>query len=237
MKRKRRRAPQAGPTTIYLIRHAETDINLRGICQSQTVDSKLSRRGVEQAKKLAKWAQDEDIAAVYSSPLCRAVRTAEIAFGGKKIIEIDELMEQHCGALSGKTVDEMLEILAREGIVGPKERPNRKNPWHMLRYGDRFGGESDSEVFERGMRAIKRIAKRHPGKKVAVVAHGRLNRLLLCGFAGRELDSRNYGEITQSNACINVLKAHGGKVRVAGINRTDHLKPESRGNKKRRARR
>jgi broad specificity phosphatase PhoE len=226
--RKKRCTPRTRPTTIYLIRHAESITNTSGILQGQTIDEKLSGRGMEQAKRLKRWANRESIAAVYCSPLSRAVQTARIAFEGMKITELEELKEQNLGALSGKTLDEVFEMLVGLGLVKPEESYKRRETRHLLPYSKRFGGESESEVFERGLRAIKSAADKHRGRKVAMIAHARFNKVVLCGLQGFDFNGDEYGRIRQANTGINVIEVDGDKIRVIGMNLTAHLEPEDK---------
>ena len=64
-------------TTILLIRHGETDWNAEKIFRGRA-DIELNESGIKQAELLAQYLADEKIVAVYSSPLKRALKTAEI---------------------------------------------------------------------------------------------------------------------------------------------------------------
>ena len=67
---------EVGKTVIYLIRHGESEGNLKRICLGNT-DLGLTEKGREQAEKTAKALSPVDIDAIYSSDLIRAVQTAE----------------------------------------------------------------------------------------------------------------------------------------------------------------
>ena len=64
-----------GPTRIYLIRHAETTWNAEGRLQG-SLDAPLSDRGQRQVDHLVAVMQEVPLAAIYSSPLQRALETA-----------------------------------------------------------------------------------------------------------------------------------------------------------------
>jgi broad specificity phosphatase PhoE len=134
-------------TTLLLVRHGETDWNAEGRLQGHT-DRPLNADGREQAKKLADRLEGDGIAAVYASDLSRARETAEIV--GERlglIVVIDpDLREKNWGTW--------------EGLTGP-ERDRVE-----------FVGESTQEHSERMLRAVRRIAERHPGDRVLVVTHG-----------------------------------------------------------------
>jgi broad specificity phosphatase PhoE len=62
---------------IFLIRHAESEINAKKVYVGSKVDTGLSKKGKEQAKKIAERLKNEKIEAIYASDLKRAKETAE----------------------------------------------------------------------------------------------------------------------------------------------------------------
>ena len=64
-------------TTIFLVRHGETEDNVNQIMQGQT-HGRLTQHGREQAASVARRLANEDVAAIVSSDLRRAIQTAEI---------------------------------------------------------------------------------------------------------------------------------------------------------------
>lgn len=208
-------------TIIYLIRHAETVGNAEGIIQGQTMGGKLSKHGTRQALALGKWAATKDIAAVYSSSLSRAIETAQIAFPKFEPKQMDGLMEQDAGELSGKTVEEAFKIFHKMHLSGARE-PERTIDYFLLRYGHELGGESAKDVAERGMKALGEIAKENAGKAVAVVSHGNLNKCVLCAITGYALSYENFKKMVQNNCCINTIEFGSDGPSVVAINDTRH---------------
>lgn len=85
---------------LYILRHGQTDYNLMGKFQGQ-VDIALNQNGIEQAKETAKELSKIQFDKVFSSPLKRAVQTAQCAT--KQKIEIDKrIIERSFGLLEGK---------------------------------------------------------------------------------------------------------------------------------------
>ena len=91
---------------FYMMRHGETDWNNQGLIMGQK-DIPLNKKGEKQAEQAQEILKDLRFGQVFSSPLKRARRTAEIAtapfYDSSKIIYISKLMECHWGVLQGKT--------------------------------------------------------------------------------------------------------------------------------------
>ena len=68
--------------TIYIVRHGETDNNKKRVLQGRS-NLPLNEAGIEQAKKVKEYFAEKDIQfdKVYSSPLIRAIKTAQIITG------------------------------------------------------------------------------------------------------------------------------------------------------------
>jgi 2,3-bisphosphoglycerate-dependent phosphoglycerate mutase len=134
-------------TRFLLVRHGETDWNAEGRLQGHT-DRPLSDYGRRQARQLAEELRDEQLDAIYASDLARARETAEIV-GGRLDLPVvldPELREKDWGNWEGLTAVE------RDRVE--------------------FAGESTEAHQERMLRALERIAGRHPGGRVLVVTHG-----------------------------------------------------------------
>lgn len=140
---------------LYLVRHGQTELNVQNILQGWQ-DSPLTERGREQAlaTRAAFAARGLAFDHVYSSPLGRARRTAELIVGeGRSIALVDDLREWHLGSLEGTS--------------------NRKmpaQPWGD--YPVAFGGESESELRARMVAALSRIMARSQHNCVLAVSHG-----------------------------------------------------------------
>ena len=135
-------------TTLLLVRHGETDWNAERRWQGHA-DVPLNDRGREQARALAEQLAGEQIDAIYTSDLSRARVTAD-AVGtrlGVEVVTDPDLREIDVGAIEGLTAEE---AKAFEG-------------WQ---------GEPIEAHAERVLRAVQRIAERHPDGRVLVVTHG-----------------------------------------------------------------
>jgi len=163
------------PTTIYLVRHGSVvGAETRRFIGHLNVP--LSRAGEAEAAALGRRLTDAKLAAAYASDLARTLRTAEIlaAPHGLDVVAMPDLREFSMGRWEGLTADEIRAL-----------DPAAFEAW-MTDIG-RFqfpGGESLPDVSARAWPAIERIAARHPGSRVLVVAHGGPNRIVLCRALG-----------------------------------------------------
>ncbi len=158
--------PGATPTTLLLMRHAETEDNVNMRLSGWT-DTDLSVRGESQIGLLADHfnRQHGHIDALYSSPLIRARRTAEAigALTGHTPILIDDLREMYFGELDGRPFEELREAYSH--LLEADENSDLQDfMWP--------GGESRSSFSARALGVINTIAGHHRGRSVGVVTHG-----------------------------------------------------------------
>jgi 2,3-bisphosphoglycerate-dependent phosphoglycerate mutase len=150
-------------TELWLVRHGQTDWNAQGRYQGQA-DMPLNAAGILQAEAAAGRLAGQAFAAIYSSDLIRALRTAEIiaARVGLPIQTDTRLREIHQGEWQGMLVTE---IAARYADLVSRWRSGPTTARAP-------GGESVSEVAARLWAAADDIAAAHPGGRVLVVSHG-----------------------------------------------------------------
>jgi broad specificity phosphatase PhoE len=167
--------PQGGATRFLLLRHGETDRELRGRCYGR-LDVELSPEGRRQAASIAAALADVHLDAVHSSPLARALDTARALADGRGLEPVAEpgLAEIDFGELEG---------LAYEDVRA--ERPGLFREWMETPTSVRFpGGESFAELRARVLEAVAGIRALHAGGAVAVVAHGGVVRVVLADALG-----------------------------------------------------
>ncbi len=156
----------ATPTTLLLVRHAETEDNV-AVRLSGWTDADLSPRGEEQIRILADHfnRHHHQAAAVYASPLIRARRTAEAigALTGHRLVLLDDLREMYFGELDGRPFEELKQAYGYL-LDADEDAENDDFMWP--------NGESRTGFHSRVMRAIQRIAATHPGQSVGIVTHG-----------------------------------------------------------------
>jgi len=184
-------------TTIYLIRHGETEGDPNGKRRYKgSLDVPLSENGISQIEALSSYLERVSISKIYSSPLSRALRSAEIIASAKGLspISLDSLRERSFGVWEGMSFDEIVDRYPKEFNLW-REDPLRFSP---------LGGESTLEVRERVMPTISKLIDEHKGDAIILVAHGGVNRIILCEVLGISLD--NIFRVEQDYACLNILE-------------------------------
>ncbi|MEA4847552.1 MAG: alpha-ribazole phosphatase [Clostridiaceae bacterium] len=153
---------KSGRTEIYLIRHGETEMNIKGVYYGWT-DCGLSEKGIMQAEDLADILSDVCFDAVISSSLSRAVETATIVSGydPDDIIKDDRLRELNFGDWEGIHYSELKEKHKEAWEKWGSDWKNTPPP----------GGESFFEIYIRVKSSIEDILKEYKGKRVLIVSH------------------------------------------------------------------
>lgn len=212
-------------TTLYLVRHGETEgsgakryhgsidvpLSENGVAQmrgaaafiDEHLKSSVARQQMSYLKDIHRQDTTQDevsgrgmLAALYCSDLSRSLKSAEIVgepFGLRPAV-LHDLRERGFGVWEGMT---FLEIRERY--------PQEFESWsgNPLRYSPP-GGESTLRVKERVIGAVEGIISRHDGEHLGIVAHGGVNRIILCHFLGVPLE--NVFRIEQSYAAVNIIE-------------------------------
>lgn len=200
-------------TTIYLVRHGETDWNSKQILQGQS-DSPLTEKGLHQAHMLGEQFEHIDFAAIYSSDIGRAKTTAEIiAQYHKKDVNISDLIrERYFGKYEGMKALEMEKDL-KDKLAEARELDKDERMAFSL--SDEI--ETDQELVNRLYRFFQKIHSEHQGQKVLTICHGALMRVFLIhidvaryGQMGyKSFDNLGYLVINTDGHNIELIMAHG----------------------------
>ena len=175
-------------TIIYLTRHGQTLWNIEKRLQGRG-NSPLTEDGIERAKELRDRIKGMNIDVIYSSPIERALNTANIIKGDKNIevITDDGLMEMCFGDYEGRRTDEVM-----------KENPS----WDigLIMKGNTIlsapNGENLAEVRDRVSKTMDRIIEEHRGKTILIVAHGITLKALMYYFKDDEVNDEVMGQAT-----------------------------------------
>ena len=200
------------PTRILAIRHGETAWNVDGRIQGQ-LDVPLNDMGRWQVHRLALAVADEDIAAIYSSDLLRALETAQAVSrgSGDPIVTDPGLRERGFGTFEGLSYTE---INARWPEMG--ERWRRRDPSFGAP-----GGETLNDFYARSVATATRLAALHPGQTIALVSHGGVMDCLYRAATRVALDAPRSWQL--GNAAINRLLYTPQGFTLVGWSDTYHL--------------
>jgi broad specificity phosphatase PhoE len=207
--------------TLVLTRHGLTDRSDPEQHLGQGIDLGLSVAGRAQAAALAGRIAEERFDRIVSSPLRRAMETADTVARGRPVEPDPRLMEMDYGAWEGLTY----------GAIDAADAGGRAR-WLQDPEANRCpGGESGSDVAARARSFLADLlawAGERPGDDTVVlaVAHSTLNRVLLCVAVG--VPVREYRRrFTQSQANLTVLRWPTGappeQARILAVNDTSHV--------------
>ena len=206
-------------TTLYLVRHGQTEYNRKGIVQGRRIDSVLNATGHRQAEALAQRFRGTSLDALYASPMRRARQTVAAVAALQPGLDVqydEDLEEMSWGHLEGEPATGS--VLDRFAEI--------KSAWRQGHF-DRAveGGESVLEVQQRALRATGRILETQAGGAVLVVAHGRFLRVLIASLLEEDYGLQNMHRVKHDNTGVNHLVWDGeGLCSAQRLNCTDHLK-------------
>lgn len=187
---------------IYIVRHGETVANAAGRMQG-IEDGPLNENGIKLAEITGRNLTGIRFDAAYSSPLARAVQTAELILKNSgnncRIIYDDRLKEFDMGDYEGHN-------FKKENLPGVKEF--LVNP---ITVGAFPNGEDIHHVMQRTQECLKEIADKNP-ENVLVSSHGCAVRAML-NFLYDDPSDFWQGHVPY-NCCINIVEVKDGKLRL-----------------------
>jgi len=201
-------------TRIVLIRHGQTAWN-REVRFRGRADVELDETGLRQAEATGRYlAARWPVTAVYASPMCRAMQTAEAIarIQGLTARPLEGLLDIDFGEWQGLSPNEVAQ-----------RYPNLYRAWLEAPHTVHFpGGESLDVVRKRVVAALDEVIARHPEQSVALVSHTVVNRVLLCAVLG--LGNEHFWRLRQETCAVNVFDAEDdGTFTIALLNDTCHL--------------
>lgn len=187
---------------LILVRHGQTDANVRMAIDSRPPGGPLTEQGVRQAAELAEALGGEPVVAVYASTAVRAQQTAAAvaARHGLDVRVVAGLHEVFVGDLEGSVDRESLRAFAQ--VFGAWARDGdltRPMP----------GGETGQAAFDRFTAALDGIVAEHPDGTVVVVSHGGLLRLVVPLLVDNLATEAGELSLLQNTARIVVERAPG----------------------------
>ncbi|MEE8472005.1 MAG: histidine phosphatase family protein [Dehalococcoidia bacterium] len=201
-------------TQILLVRHGRTAWN-QGDRFRGRADLDLDEVGVGQAEAAARWVPRYNVAAVYSSPLRRALRTAEILARplGFEVRPLEGLIDIDFGEWEGLAPEEA----ARKD--GELYKLWLDSP-HKVRFPQ---GESLQAVYDRVAGAVDEVIAGHPGEAIALVGHRVVCKVAALHLLG--MDASFFWKIEQDVCAMSLFETRETQPPVAlMINDTCHLR-------------
>jgi probable phosphoglycerate mutase len=203
------------PRTIFLLRHGQTDFNVRGIVQGSGVDSSLNDTGRQQAAQFFAAYGHVPFDKIYTSTLRRTRESVQ------QFLDAGRPHEAHAG---------LNEISwgVREGtrITMEEDAEYRQvlADWAAGRTNERLlGGESPDEVAARQRPFIELLKSRPEEETVLICMHGRAMRVMLCQLLNYPLHCMEGFE--HSNLCLYKLELTGTMFTVKNFLDISHLQP------------
>ncbi len=198
-------------TRLLLIRHATNDLMENGILAGRMPGVHLNAAGQVQAEALAGRLASVEIAAIYASPLERALETAEIVATPHNlpVAVCEGFNEVHCGHWTGRKIEQL----------------RRRRLWRQIQIAPgpaRFpGGESMLEVQERMVAELEHLRAAHPRQTVAIVSHADPIKAAVAFYIGQPLDL--FQRLVIGPASLTALELDSAMPRLLCLNDTGHL--------------
>ncbi len=198
---------------IYLIRHGQTDFNLRGIVQGCGVDSSLNTTGRAQANAFYQSYKHIKFDKVYTSVLQRSIQSVQQFIDlGLQHEKLEGLNEINWGTREGQDItpeeDAYYHEVIRSWQQGQVDLPIE-------------GGESPMDVVAKQKPALDHILSKTEEDTILICMHGRAMRVLLCTILNYPLSCMDHFE--HANLGLYELNYTGTMFSVSKFNCTKHL--------------
>ena len=194
---------------LYIIRHAETEYNRKGIIQGSEVDSDINDVGESQANSFYEYYKNINFDKIYVSDLKRTFQTIRrFTENGSSYEKLKEFNEISWGVNQGKSDD--LEDYAR--LIDTWLAGNLDNKFEE--------GESPNEMSARLVKGFNKVLD-DDHDTVLLCIHGRALRILLSKIIDNDLTKMD--KYVHSNTGLYILEYKNGKYEILGSNLRDHL--------------
>lgn len=203
-------------THVLLVRHGQSEGNAARRFGGHTA-TPLSSRGRRQANATAQALKDEELTAIYSSDLARAVETAEplAKLTGLTVNTTKAFRERSVGVMEGLTFED-----AAQQHPDQYAALLRRDFEHVL-----TGGESYRQLLDRAWQKLDEVIARHKGGRIAVFSHTGTICILALHLMGA-LDAPELKPVWIMSANCGVTRFElrdDGLVRVLTLNDMRHL--------------
>ena len=194
---------------LYIIRHAETEYNRKGIIQGSEVDSDINQVGDNQAKSFYQYYKDINFDKIYVSDLKRTYQTIRrFTDNGIPHIKLKEFNEISWGVNQGKSDDlEDYSKLIETWLAGDLDNKFEN-------------GESPNEMSLRLVKGFNKVLEDNHNT-VLLCIHGRALRILLSKIIDNDLTKMD--KYIHSNTGLYILDFKDGEYQILGSNLRDHI--------------
>ncbi len=214
-------SPEPSPIThIVLIRHGETAWNAERRLQGH-IDIALNSEGLRQADALAAALAPEQVDAIYASDLLRAYQTAQALARLQDLpVQADPALRERCyGGFEGLLYAEIEQRFPREFAAWQSRNIDSVMPSGVRE------AETFRQFYQRCTGAILALAARHPGQRLALVAHGGV---LECAYrAARGLSLETPRNFPVLNASVNRFTVQAGVLTLQSWGEVGHLRQDA----------
>ena len=209
----RYRLPVEGSTHLYLVRHGQTEANVRHQLAGHT-DVPLDPLGQSQARQVGERLRSEALQAIVTSPLQRALHTAEAIGVHHNLVphEDHRLKEMHFGVAEGLTLSEA-------GVLHPEILTLLNDP--MIADFAWPGGDQWSDFHARVFAAFADIAQRYRNQSLALVSHGGVISSIVAQLDGSSPNDYDTYQIANCSITHIEVTQHGAHLHL--VNDIAHL--------------
>jgi len=197
---------------IYIIRHGQTDFNLKGIVQGSGVDSSLNAIGRQQAKAFFEMYRSVPFDKIYVSNLKRTAESVrDFIEMGVPFEKLEGLNEISWGTNEGQKItpeeDAYYHWMLKQWQAGNTDERIQ-------------GGESPEDVVARQRVALDHILSKTDEKNILICMHGRALRIILCVLLNYPLKSMDLFE--HQNLCLYQIDYTGSMFAIKKHNDVSH---------------
>jgi broad specificity phosphatase PhoE len=199
---------------IFLIRHGNTAFNKKKIFRGH-YDIPLDEVGIKQAEKTGKFLREIDFDIIYSSPLSRAYKTAEVIKGYQakdvKVVKEYGFTDLNFGDWEGKGYEEISSIYSEIFNLW------LKNPYKAAIP----NGEIMHDAQKRAWKTLNEIVTNDSYSFVTIVTHRIITKLLISKIL--DIGEAGFWKINQDPCCINIIEYNYGTFFISKLNYNFHI--------------
>ncbi len=205
-------------TKLYIVRHPQAIRNLKRVFQGYS-NAEVTEMGEKQLLCISERFKNIDFDIIYTSPLLRAVKTAQAVnkYHNAPIIEDSGIIEINGGLLEGNSWQHFEETYAAE-------YDNWKNAPYKFQAPN---GESMQEVFNRIKFALENIIEQNKNKTIVITSHGCAIRNMFCILKGLPLEQLN-DVFWVENTGVSLINIDDNNIKFVFENDLEHLPQDIR---------